>query len=57
VCGVGGSVECLVKTEYATAILGRRVALAGDVPGIGEIGVAGAGVGDGEPVLPASPKS
>src|SRR5271168_1317662 len=37
----------------ATSSSGSSGPLAGDVPGIGEIGVAGAGVGDGEPVLPA----
>jgi len=53
VCGVGGSVECLVEAGYAAAILGRRIALAGNVPGLGEIGIAGANVGHRELVVPA----
>jgi len=53
VFGVSGSVECLVETGNAAAILGRRVALAGDVPGVGENGIAAADIGQREPVLPA----
>ena len=45
VCGAGGSVEGLVEAGYAAAILGRRIALAGNVPKAGEIGIAGANAG------------
>ena len=51
--GVGDGVECLVEAGDAAAILGRRIALAGDIAGVGEIGVAGTDIGDREPVLPA----
>ena len=46
-------VKRLVKAGDAAAVLGRRVALAGDVAGVGEFGVAGADVGDREPMFPA----
>jgi len=53
VVGIGGGVERLVEAGDAAAILGRRVALAGDVTWVGEIGVAGPDIGDGEAMLPA----
>ena len=53
VVGVGDGVERLVEAGDAAAILGRGVALAGDVARVGEIGVAGADIGEREPVLPA----
>src|SRR5437773_10676425 len=48
VIGVGGGVERLVKAGDAATILGRRVALARDVAGIGEIGITGTDIADGE---------
>ena len=51
--GIGRRVEHLVETGDAAAIFRRPVAFAGDVMGIGKLGIARPDLGDREPALPA----
>ena len=53
VVGIGDGFEHFVEARDAAAILGRCVPFAADVARIGDARLAGADVGDGEPMLPA----